>query len=178
MKYTSAFILSLASLYSAYSFAMFCPTNFNQINIGDTIKQVQDQCGKPETSKNTTSEANQPQEWTFYVPVPTDPYTMGYNPNAGTMKVTMAFVDGKVVNMTSNGIGVGATALCGGANLQLGSTIKDVKTACGKPAMVNKTNMGTEGGAPQPNEISEWKYTGPTGTTTLIFENGKLKERK
>lgn len=168
--------LVAAMIYSVNSFALFCPNNFNQINIGDTIAQVQAACGKPDTQKTYKSQGNVPQEWTYYVAIP-NAYAQDV-PTQGTMKVTFAFVNNQVVNMTSNGVGVGATTVCNNTNLQLGNSIEDVKAACGAPATIVNTNIANENaqGTP-PVETSEWTYTSAPGVT-LIFENGKLKQRK
>lgn len=182
-------IISVALFYSTHSFAFFCPNNFNSINFGDTIEQVQAQCGKPTSEKSYKSEGNVPQEWTFYIPASTTStlgVPVGSSPpgpgtttaNQGSMKVTVAFVNNQVANITSNGIGVGATTVCRNQNIQIGSSMQDVKTACGKPVMIVNTNIAGENaqGTP-PSDIVEWKYEGNT-TATLTFENGKLKERK
>lgn len=163
-------IITLGLAYSSCSFAMFCPNSFNQISLGDTMAQVALQCGKADSENKYKSAANQPQEWSYYLKLnPTD---------VGTMKITFAFIDDKVTNMTSNGIGVGATTICGGASIQLGNSTSDVEKACGKPALVTQTNVqGADTQAVPPTEIVEWTYNG-TPNITLIFENGKLTERQ
>ncbi len=175
MKFRILFLLT-SFFYTTGSFAMFCPNGFNQINEGDTIEQVQAQCGSPASAKRFVDERNQPQEWTYVLPIMPPPNTLGSNP--GTQKITYDFVDGKLVNMTNNGIGVGSSPACGTANIQVGSSIDDVKNSCGKPNEIQKTNMvGPSGQNPPPNQITQWNYGGST-PATLVFENGKLKERQ
>lgn len=171
-------ILSLLiSIYSTSGFAMFCPSNFNQINIGDTLQQVEAQCGKPLTSVTTKSTANLPQEWTYYATLPSVP-PVAPNASQGTMKVTFAFVNNKLTNITSNGLGVGATTICNNVNLQLGNSTEDVEKACGKAAIVTQTNLQNAAAAtPPPTETTTWTYDS-TPAVTLIFVDGKLKERK
>ena len=42
----------VAYSYPTLSYAFFCPSNFNQINIrGDSIEQVQQTCGNPDEKK-------------------------------------------------------------------------------------------------------------------------------
>lgn len=173
------FLFCTALLYSTHCLAIFCPTNFHTINIGDSIEQVEAQCGRGNTETKSTSEANVPQQWTYFMAMqnPYVPSAAG-SPQEGTMQVTFSFVDNKVVSLTSNGIGVGATTICNSVNLQIGSSTDDVKKACGKPAMIQQSNLsqGSAQGTPA-SEIIEWKYdTNPP--ITLRFENGVLKERK
>lgn len=172
-------LLITALMSPTLTFAMFCPTNFNQINIGDSMAQVEAQCGKPssETSSKDVDDSMTPQEWTYYVTIPQDQFT-----SAGSIKLTLAFVDGKVVNISSGGNSVGSTTVCGGnlaqpsTTVQMGSTIKDVTAACGKPTMINKGTA--QPGQPEPTvtDKAEWTYDGPP-KVVLKFENGKLTER-
>lgn len=163
-------------IFATTASAMFCPSNFNQINVGDSMDLVARQCGAPASVKQTKSEDNQPQEWTYYEQIPSDPFSGVAN--IGTLKVTFAFADGKVINMTSNGIGVGASTICNDQTIQLGSSIQDVKKACGKyPALVTKTNLqGETATPPPPIEKTEWLYSS-SPPVTLIFENKLLTER-
>lgn len=172
MKLRTVF-LSTALLYSSQCFAFFCPGNFNQINLGDTVDQVTQQCGKPSSEVKSKKEASVPQEWTYYMTLPQQNEYTAPGATPGTMKVTFAFVDDKIVNLTSNGIGVGATTICNNANIQLGTPMKDVEKACGKPANVTKSQAQS---STPPVEVLEWKYDGPPAVT-LTFESGILKSR-
>ena len=92
----------------------------------------------------------------------------------GTLKTSFTFdANGKAVNISVNGIGVGATTICGN-NLQLGDTRDTVKAACGTPTLINKQTASPE----KPSiKVVEFTYKS-TPPVTLIFENGKLKEKK
>src|SRR3990167_9584669 len=131
------FILILL-LFTTKSFAIFCPTNFTQINYGDTIDQVIQQCGQPDSQKESTqTNDNAPQEWNYYIS-----QTVSMNAlqpsTTGTLKTTVTFDNnGKAINISVNGIGVGSSAICG-QQIQLGDTRDNVKAACGKPAFINK----------------------------------------
>jgi hypothetical protein len=151
---------------------MFCPSNFNAINIGDSMAQVEAQCGKPANQKSTKEDSNVPQEWTYYIAAPSDPLT-----SYGTVKLTLAFVGGKVVNISSGGYSVGATTVCGGNTVQMGTSLKDVKKACGQPTMVNKATPQPGAAQPDATELTEWSYAS-TPPVTLKFENGKLVSRE
>ena len=165
-------LLAFLSLSTSAS-AMFCPNNFNQINIGDTIEQVQQQCGKPDTEQKVKAEDNGPQEWNFYVHPQMKKYTeMRTNSGAeASVKMAIALNGGKVVNITINGMSLAATTICG-PSVTVGDTAKSVKNACGDPVFVNKSST-TE----KPPEVIEYKYSGNT-PATLVFEGGKLKERQ
>lgn len=161
MKYTILFALVL---FSSNSFAMFCPTNFTSIDIGDTIEKVEQQCGKADSqATKTVSPTGLPQEWGFYQAPPGSPET--------TLKVTVAFDKDKVINISVNGQSMQTTEICGAA-ISIGDTSSSVKSACGKPSYINK---GEQQGAPAgEKKLTELKY----GAVTLVFEDGKLKARK
>ncbi len=179
---TKIFQVIILLLLPGYSFAFFCPTNFSQINAGDTMDQVTATCGKPD--QQTTKEEdvdNAPQEWVYLIP---QTVPMNTNQNGqGTLKTTMDFdKDGHLINISVNGIGVGATSICNGQNVQLGEDRKTVQAACGQPAFVNKqspyTVSSAEGGAPvaaapTTKKITTFIYnTNPPAK--LVFENGVL----
>ncbi len=170
--------VSLALLFvTQTTFAMFCPNGFNQINFGDTIDQVKLQCGSPSSQKTYKSEDSGPQEWTYYVN-PTEnasvygqPWMYGATPQTA-VKMTIAFNENKVLNITANGMSLPSTQICG-SMISVNDTPAQIKAACGKPTMVNKPQQS----AANAIEMTEFKYDSAP-PITLIFENGKLKERK
>lgn len=167
MKQRLAVLLLLG--FSNSSFAMFCPVGFNQIYIGDTIEQVQKQCGKPDSQNTKKEEPMVPQEWSFFV---SQPPVVSSQPQAA-QKMIVTLINGKVVNMTVSGFSVSNSNLCG-ALVSVGDTAENVKTACGNPGFINKSS---ENSGQKPTEITEFKYNS-TPAATLIFENGRLKQRK
>ncbi len=160
---------------STSGFAMFCPKSFNQINLGDTIEQVEQQCGKPDFIKKTQGEDNGPQEWNFYAhPQMKKSTEMRTNSGAeASVKVAVAMNDGKVVNISANGMSLAATTICGGKSITVGDTAKTVKNACGEPVFINKSSIPNK---QKPDEIIEYKYSS-TPAVVLTFVNGKLTER-
>jgi hypothetical protein len=146
------------------AFALFCPANFNQINFGDTISQVVEQCGKPIAQHTYSTSTDVPQEWSYYIQMSPD--------NPAALKTSIAFNKGHVVNITINGITINTTSLCG-TTIQVGDTPQAVLSACGKPPYINKSNTASY----IINTITEMTYQG-TSEVTLIFENGRLKDRK
>lgn len=171
----SIFYLLLMLFSCTESFAFFCPTNFNQINIGDTLEEVIKQCGKPNKQKEvTTPNENVVQEWGYYNNAPVSPEPT--NPPVATLKTNITFdKDGKAISISVNGIGVGATSICGPL-IQIGNTRDQVEAACGKPVFLNKQNTP---GDTTPKEIKTTQVLYETDPPlTLIFEDGKLKERK
>lgn len=175
------YVLSFITLcISSYSFAMLCPSNFNEYNIGDSFAAVQQACGKPDKETTTDSKANQPQEWIYFANLGSSGNMQYSNNNGGTAAATVRMTigfgkDGKVSNMTVNGIGVGATPVCGN-NVQIGDSMESVKASCGAPAMINQS---TNNANAETTKITEWTYTN-TGSApaTLIFNNEKLTGRK
>jgi hypothetical protein len=156
------FFTAVAALTTTPALAMLCPNNFNEINVGQTIEQVKQQCGAPDAEKTSDSKSDLPQEWNYYVQVsPTD---------QATLKTTIAFNKGKVTNMSVNGIGVSTTAICGGNNISVGDTEDSIKTACGKPAFINQGNVS----AAATTKITDLTY----GTAVLEFEDSVFTGKK
>jgi hypothetical protein len=151
---------------------MFCPNNFNSINIGDSLDAVIAACGAPDSKKESKKTPFQPQEWTYYIQQPALGAGM-----VGTLKTTFAFdASGKMVNMSVNGAGESQSMICDNiTTLSLGDTTDKVEKVCGKPVTITQTN--TAMGAPKPTEVTELLYNG-TPSVTLVFEDGILKERR
>lgn len=179
MKRNNRLMIILLALTPVSSFAFFCPTNFSQIEMGMSIDQVTQICGKPATQKESLKpNENIPQEWTYFVPQTV--VMNNHQTSNGTLKTSMAFdSSGRAINISVNGVGVGATTICG-STISLGDTRDTVKGACGEPAFNNKQGGGldsVEGGGPPPTKIVEFTYTS-NPPATLVFENGVLKERR
>jgi hypothetical protein len=160
------------------SIAMFCPKNFNQISIGDSLEQVLAQCGRPDVLKESKKiNDNIPQEWSYFIPQAVSSNT--FNQAQGTLKASVAFDgEGKAINISVNGIGVGATGLCG-KYVKLGDTRETIQTACGDPALVNRRTNAQTGQPLQGQEIKVMELTySSIPPVVLVFENGKLTERR
>ncbi len=157
------------------SFALLCPTNFKQFDLGSNMDDVIKQCGKPDSQKESKKENNNvPQEWSYFIPQTVATNTA--NQAQGTLKTTVNFdKEGNAINISVNGIGVGASTICG-KSIQLGDQRDAVQTACGKPASISKQLPPGET-APADIKITEFIYnTNPP--LHMIFENGKLTETK
>jgi hypothetical protein len=154
--------------YSAFAF--FCPNNFSQIEMSNTIDQVTQACGKPDKEETKDAEPTVPQEWSYYIPQTVAADTM--EQQSGTLKASISFdKDGKAINISVNGIGVGSTTICGNHQVQLGSTMDQIKSACGKPSFINKQQPETIGGVEQKkSKITTFTY----GKSTLTFTDGIL----
>jgi hypothetical protein len=159
------------------SYAFFCPTNFNQIDFGYTTDQVQQECGKPDKQETKDGDVPVPQEWSYFIP---QTVALSANQNGqGTLKTTVTFdKSGKAINLSVNGLGVGASSICG-KSIQLGDTLDAVKSACGEPSFINKQANPTSptGSEQPPKKITTFTYnTNPS--VILTFENGKLTSKK
>lgn len=175
--YKKLFIL-LTFLPPSLSFAFFCPGgNFNQINFGQTTEQVIQQCGKPDQQSTNTEQPEGPQQWSYYIPQTVT--TTALKPMQGTLKTEITFDSkGKAVNISVNGIGVGASTVCG-SQIQLGDTRDNIKKACGEPSFINKQNGNptTLGAVPPPKKIVTFIYnTNPP--LTLKFVDGLLESKQ
>jgi len=168
------YILSVFSFCLPLSgFAFFCPTNFNQINMGDSIETVTTVCGKPDAQEERDEKPTNPQEWSYYLTQAT-PTTFPSVPTP-TQKTTFAFDDkGILVNITVGGLGTGSTSLCGPL-VQLGDNIERVTAACGKPSFVQSQDASLN---EQPSiRVTEFTYMKANPPTKLIFRNGALTEK-
>lgn len=157
------------------SFAIFCPTNFSQISEGMSPEEVKAMCGAPNAIETKEDEANVPQEWSYFITQQVVP-TSNTSETTGTLKVTVMFdATGKAINITANGIGVGATTACG-VGFQLGDSRDQVKAACGKPATIAKdaSDPTQLGGAQPPVKTVIFTYSSGPTPATLTFVNGKL----
>lgn len=162
-------LVMLCALASTQTFAMFCPKNFNQINIGDTLEKVTQTCGAADSTKTYKVEPGKAQEWKYFVkPDPKQPSSI-------TMSVAFD-ADKKVVNITVNGTTLMTTTICG-SPISVGDSADSIKGACGSPAFTNQGNPPDNTPPPTTNENTELTYaTSPP--VVLVFENGILKERK
>jgi hypothetical protein len=164
-------LLLVLTLASTQTFAMFCPSGFNELDMGSSPDQVIKSCGPPDTKKTVKAPPEEPQEWNFYVkPDPTQ---------SGTLKMSIAFdANQKVINISVNGTSVITTPICGN-NVSAGDTTETVKTACGKPAFINKSQPDTGTSTEEKPEIETTTFVYNTSPpVTLTFVDGKLKERK
>lgn len=161
----------------AVSFAFFCPSNFNQIDFGMSPDQVTQQCGKPDKQTEAEKEnENIPQSWDFYLKQPVATGSNAQPSTVGTMKSSFVFdADGKLINMSVNGIGVGASSVCG-KPINLGATRDEVKAACGDPGFVSKSQASGE--QQKPIKVIEFEYSSANPPATLVFENGVLTSKK
>ena len=168
-------LLLCALLISPSSFAFFCPTNFNQINFGDSIEQVIQQCGKPDnqTGSIMTDDSKVPQEWDYYISQSVSSFSM--TPMQGTLKTAITFDGtGKAISMMVNGIGVGSSTICNGNTVQLGDTQETVKKACGTPSFISKQTSAE----PLPQIVVSIITYNTNPPVILKFENGKLTEKQ
>lgn len=163
------FFIGLLS-FPLSSFAFLCPNNFNQIDFGNSVQQVEQQCGKADKQSTKEVAEEGPQEWNYYVP---QTVLLNNNqPASGTLKTTVTFDQaGKAINISVNGIGVGNSTICG-SGIQLGNTREMIKAACGDPNTITKDTSSDN--AQKKQTITELTY----GSTILVFKNGLLAEKK
>lgn len=173
MKSRMMIIAGLIAIPSS-CFAFFCPTNFAQIDFGNTTAEVTAICGKPDKEESKEVEPNVPQEWDYYIPSTVS--TRGMQATTGTLKTQIAFDEkGNVINISVNGIGVGESTICG-SSIKLGDNKDAIKAACGDPVMINKQQTTGEASL-RKIKITEFTYnTNPP--VKLIFEDGKLKDKQ
>ncbi|HTM63504.1 MAG TPA: hypothetical protein VL360_03265 [Gammaproteobacteria bacterium] len=182
MKMNRIFIFSIMLPFiSGNCFALLCPNNFNQINIGDSLAQVEQLCGKADKTETVDGPDNSPQDWNYYFP-PTTPSPTLTNlavqqQTTGSLKATFSFdAKGTLVNIMVNGISVGTTGGCGGS-ISLGDTRKNVESVCGKPSFVSKQDTGNNAQNNEANKQVEMTYMS-NPPVVLIFRDGKLADSR
>jgi len=165
-------LLTTGMLITASSaHAFFCPTNLQMINFGDSIEQVTQQCGKPNTEKKIQPNPDDAtQEWVF-------------NKSDGTAQVRMMFTKQQITSITQNGMPIASTNACGSA-IGLNETMDNVKRLCPAPTLINGGNSNN----PQPTNAADDSKDFSTGTVelgynsspavTLVFIDGKLVAKK
>lgn len=174
-----AFLLCLSP---SLSFAFFCPTNFNQISVGNTMDTVIATCGKPDKQETKEVKVEPPQEWSYYTPQ--QPQIIFGKPNASNVKTDITFnAAGNAVNITVNNMSAVSTTVCG-RTINVGDSREMVESACGKPSFINKQDQeATPGqlsdalGRPVPPAIVTTFTYNSNPPVTLTFENGKLTEK-
>lgn len=177
-SYGMMLTLALTALSVTGSYGFMCPSTFNQVNMGDTIAQVEQQCGKADIVTKTDMPNNQPQQWDYYLQASSTSNNMfTQEQTAGTLKTTFAFdAAGKLVNISVNGTGVGTSSNCG-TPVSIGDTRQSVEAACGKPSFINSQTPPAAADDNDANKQIEWTYNS-TPPVTLIFREGKLAEKK
>lgn len=181
MKFKWLLISIWFLLLPNFCYAFFCPTNFNLVQIGDSLDHVLQQCGKPDKRIDETKKPEGPQEWTFYTPQ--EVTTPSLYSTTGSLKTQMTFDNsGKIINISVNGIGVGATTICGGYNVQLGDDREQVKRACGEPSFINRDANPKilPEGSNKDLKITTIIYNGGPATPgmKLTFVNGVLSSQE
>lgn len=157
-------------LIVAPAYAYFCPGNYSHIELGDTVNSIEAKCGQPTKKQTNPIPPPTPQEWTYYIPQTVS--AGGSNAQQGTLKATISFdAQGNAINISVNGIGVGASDICGNA-IQLGDKTDAVKSACGKPSFINQQPADTSKTQKQ-DEETVYTYGGDR-PATLTFKNGVL----
>lgn len=180
------------------AYAIFCPSNFNNIDFGDTIEKVLQQCGEPASQNTYSVDAPTAQQWDYYLKI---------SPLARTnSKMSLVFKDNQIINMTVNidasennllcqetlqkslskevadvvcnqstqkTESISWTTICG-PMIRIGDSSDKVKAACGTPDFITKSESDNQ---KPPTQMTEYKYDVPS-PNTLIFENGVLKDRK
>ena len=171
-------ILISTSFLSSSCHAFFCPNNFNQIDYGDSIAQVEQQCGKADSTAEAEAPDNSPQEWTYYLQQSNSVNNMPQAQQAeGSLKTSFAFdSQGKLVSISVNGIGVASTSNCG-SPVSIGDSRKSVESTCGKPTFVNKQAPSSSSQGADKNKQVEMTYKG-SPAVTLVFRDGRLAEKR
>lgn len=175
MNLSKMIVLAVTFISPSISFAFFCPTNFNQIDYGNTMDQVSAQCGKPDVQDTKEVQQEGPQEWSYFIPQTVSSSSL--QPMQGTLRTQVTFdASGNAINISVNGIGVGNSTICG-STIQLGDSRDQIKAACGTPSFVNKQDANAVGSKATIDKITTFIYNS-TPPVKLIFKNGALTERQ
>lgn len=172
------FILITIAL-SSPSYAFLCPTNFSQIEFGNTLEQITEKCGKPDREESKEVETdNSPQEWNYFIAQRPTTGATSYLGAQGRMKVQFVFdATGSLIDISMNGVSTGSTPICGNM-LRLGATKDQVKAVCGDASFINKQTKDGSSTSDLPKKKITTYYYNSTPPVKLIFENGVLKEKQ
>lgn len=156
----------------ALGYAFMCPSTFNQVEIGDSITDVEAACGQPSSKAEKDGPDNSPQTWTYYLPSP-GKSNMMFSGAAGTLKTIISFDgSGNVMNILVNDISVGSIDNCNGL-VSVGDSKESVQDSCGKPGFINKQDTGGGSSGQAPNKVTEYTYNS-NPPVVLVFSGGKL----
>ncbi|MDR3492881.1 MAG: DUF2845 domain-containing protein [Gammaproteobacteria bacterium] len=162
-------------LLSTSSYALMCPNNFKQIDIGDTIEQVEAQCGKPTSQSTHEPEIAVPQQWTYNIEMKPNPI----NQTQTTLPIIITLDEkGIVTNITVNGSAVSKTTYCdpnGKIAINKKNTDKQIIAACGKPVFITKGEVPDDQKT-KITKVTESVYSTGASVATLVFENGQLQK--
>ena len=157
--------LLLALLFMAtHTFGLPCATNGNVITRGDSLKDVLEKCGTPNSTNNSTRAIPIMQKWKYYKP---------HTYDQGIAKMNVIFKNKAVVAIEvtdNNSVNtVTSTAICGQI-IQVGYNTQEIQNSCGTPASTKDTQVVN-------TSITEITYT-TTPPQRLIFENEQLADWK
>ena len=150
-------------LASSQASAFFCPGNFQQIQLGDTLDSVLQKCGQPASREEIAAPDTGPQEWIYNIMVA----------GQGSLRMSVMLKDDKILNIVANSMSLPSTDICGKA-VSVGDTADTLKATCGDPMMVNKGTV-TDSSKPQPLVVLHYSTNPPE---TLTFDHGKLAKRE
>ena len=144
--------------------AFFCPKNFQDIQLGDSLDTVLQKCGKPDSQTEVEPpDTAGPQEWI---------YNISEGPQ-GSLRLSVMLQNNRVINLFANGMSMPTTSICGRA-ISVGDTGDSLKSTCGTPTLINK---GTSPDGSKPTPLLELLYESRP-PITLVIDHGKLKEKK
>jgi hypothetical protein len=167
------FTVIIAALFSSECLAFFCPSNFKEIETGDSLAQVEAKCGPADSVSKSAAPIVGPQEWTYYLVQPTM-RTSWTAAGIGSNKTTFLLdAGGKVINITVNGLSTGTTNNCS-RNVSLNDSRKSVERACGAPTSIVRLNAAPSN---EDNNLVQMRYNS-TPPVTLIFQYGILIDKK
>lgn len=178
MKLTP-FTIGLLAISSTTCFAFVCPTNFTQVDFGNTLQQITEKCGKPDREESKEVEIDStPQEWNYFVGQRPTTGPSSYLGAQGRMKVQFVFDGtGSLIDISMNGVSTGSTPVCGNV-ISLGASKEQVKAACGDASFINKQTKDGSSTSDLPKKKITTYYYNTTPPVKLIFENGVLKEKQ
>lgn len=190
LKKMLAWCLGLGLIHTALADPFYCTQNNQYINVGMTIPEVLQACGKPQevkTSKKMGTTRIMMTQMVFTIAtnitrVYSGTVTPGiqsgaFNVNTGpTATAVVNVVDGKIKSISLNGTNTESISLCGGSPFGVGDDAQLSVDSCGDPSSINDTYMTVSTG--QPVQIESWKYQPDNYQPpfTLIFADGVLNK--
>ena len=175
-------IISIMIGISSNVYAYFCSSSkgHGYINIGDTIQQVQNTCGMPESRVSDDIGGNKlgtVEYWT-YTPHPLQALFGATKPKNAVEEppaITFEILDNKVISIETENKQVKSSNHCtNSVYMSIGDSADALKQKCGPPTVTRIENKVLS--TPK-QKIETWTYNIPPGVPTVLqFTNGVLSK--
>lgn len=159
--FTAAAIAGAPTAGSAVMNSFYCAKNAAYINLGDSPAEVEQACGKPDSTQvvnSQSSQAQQVQQWIYYR-------------NGQSMVVNVA--NNQVQSLNVSGQDLQNSGFCNSAQpIAVGNAVSQLRSSCNAPVLVRNVTTSLP---QQTTQQMQWTYNqGYMSPLTLVFQDFKL----